>query len=237
MPTFIGGEQSSAHNGSGFTTHLHWRRTLVRLLMEAGKRAPITDFGIGSPNEQMKTKNIVIFAISAVAILTAALLVFHKVPVFWLSLREESENLDRDILPENGETGELPDGADARSQGFEAEHGEDGEPLFSEINLNDNNQTLSMIIGESFALNLDENYDWKVSVDSPDVIGKDESAIPPEGSLGIFSARKAGEAVLSAAGDPECRESEPPCGMPSVSFKLNVEVIERPSIEDLESGL
>lgn len=44
------------------------------------------------------------------------------------------------------------------------------------------------------------------------------------GAQGVYEALKAGTAVLSAAGEPVCRKSTPPCGQPSIAFQVTLVV-------------
>jgi len=42
------------------------------------------------------------------------------------------------------------------------------------------------------------------------------------GSQGVFNALKTGTSVLSAVGDPTCRDQQPACARPSIEFQVTI---------------
>jgi hypothetical protein len=57
------------------------------------------------------------------------------------------------------------------------------------------------------------------------VVGRVPNITVIRGAQGLYEGRKAGEATLTAIGDPLCRSTNPPCMVPSISYTLNVQVI------------
>jgi hypothetical protein len=92
------------------------------------------------------------------------------------------------------------------------------------ITLANNGGSISLHPGDRFVLSLGEMYDWSISISDPNVLHRVINITPLRGSQGVYEAGSAGSTVLSAAGDPHCRQSQPPCAMPSVTFELNVTV-------------
>ncbi len=86
-------------------------------------------------------------------------------------------------------------------------------------------QTLSMHVGDSFVLSLGEGFDWTVTVSDQSVLSRVVNITPLRGSQGVYEAHKTGTTTLTATGDPLCRQSKPACGMPSLIFTLNVNVV------------
>jgi hypothetical protein len=88
-----------------------------------------------------------------------------------------------------------------------------------------NGQTLELQVGQRFSLKLGEGYRWSgLTVADPTVAAEAVGVTPEAGMQGVFEALKAGETKVSMMGDPECRFSQPPCGMPSIEFSLTVVV-------------
>jgi len=97
-------------------------------------------------------------------------------------------------------------------------------PSGREITLDDNGRMVELKIGECFLLKLGEDYDWTLEVDDMAVISRVKNIAVVRGAQGVYEALKAGTAVLSAAGEPVCRKSNPPCGRPSIAFKVTLVV-------------
>lgn len=94
-----------------------------------------------------------------------------------------------------------------------------------EIVLEDNGKTFDYQVGDSFLLNLGTDvYDWTVTVDNQNVIALKMGVAVIQGAQGTFDALSAGTATLSASGDPLCRKVSPPCGMPTILFRVTVVV-------------
>jgi len=88
----------------------------------------------------------------------------------------------------------------------------------------DSGRTLMMQVGQRFLLNLGEAYDWSFSIDDQTIVSRVVNILTIRGSQGIFEAHQAGTTILHAAGDPPCRQSTPPCMMPSVDFQIQITV-------------
>lgn len=87
-------------------------------------------------------------------------------------------------------------------------------PTTYEATLADNGRTFFMNIGDKLKLNLDLGYAWSVvSISNPVVIA---------GAQDGYFAFAGGSSTLSTTGSPECLNSTPPCGMPSVMFTITV---------------
>lgn len=91
------------------------------------------------------------------------------------------------------------------------------------ITLSDNNKMVEMKVGSKITLNLGDVYDWQISFSDNSILVQ-ELMTGEKGFQGVYAAVRAGEVVLTAVGDPKCRQSRPACAIPSVLFTLNVEV-------------
>lgn len=95
----------------------------------------------------------------------------------------------------------------------------------SGILLQDNGKTFHMKVGDSFLLNLGADiYDWTVTVDNESVLHLKMGVMVIRGAQGIYDALAPGMTVLSAIGNPICLQTNPPCTMPSMLFKVTVVV-------------
>jgi hypothetical protein len=81
-----------------------------------------------------------------------------------------------------------------------------------------------MRVGDRFLLSLGEGYDWTVAPADPSIVSQVSNVPAASGSQGVYEARKPGQTELGATGDPLCRKSRPPCGMPSRAFRIEVVV-------------
>lgn len=96
----------------------------------------------------------------------------------------------------------------------------------NDITLDNNNQLITLHVGETFLLKLGEIYDWNVNIDDMSVISRVKNVMVIRGAQGLYTAGQPGKAVLTAQGDPTCRQSKPACMMPSIIFTLYVEVLQ-----------
>ena len=101
----------------------------------------------------------------------------------------------------------------------EVEPAADGQKI---ITLEDQNKTINLAVGESFLLKLGEEYTWEVNISNQDVLSRVKNIAVVRGAQGIYTAHQAGTVTLSAAGDPQCRQSQPPCAMPSIQFEITI---------------
>jgi hypothetical protein len=92
------------------------------------------------------------------------------------------------------------------------------------VTLTDSGQTLQLQVGDRFLLDLDAGLNWDVTVDDPTVVSLAVDAGVPGGAQGFYEARQTGQTMLTAVGDPQCRQAQPPCGAPSRLFRLTIAV-------------
>lgn len=92
------------------------------------------------------------------------------------------------------------------------------------ITLTDNGMVFTLHPGESFLLDLGNQFDWTVNIDDPNVLSRVKNVLVIVGAQGIYTADNPGQAILTALGDPLCRRSTPPCEAPSILFKITVTV-------------
>ncbi len=92
------------------------------------------------------------------------------------------------------------------------------------ITLDNNNQLITLHVGESFLLKLGQEYQWSPVIDNQAVISRIPNIAVVVGAQGIYLAHAAGTAVMTVTGDPACRQSKPACMMPSLVFTLHIEV-------------
>ena len=92
------------------------------------------------------------------------------------------------------------------------------------ITLADQGSTIYLSVGESFLLQLGEEYIWDVSVSDQNVVSRVRNITVVRGAQGVYNALQAGTVTLSATGDPVCRQSNPPCAMPSILFEIKIVV-------------
>ena len=90
------------------------------------------------------------------------------------------------------------------------------------VTLADDGTTVTLRVGERFLLMLGEEYEWMVTSSDEAVVGRVLNILVVRGAQGVYEARKAGRATLSAVGDPPCRKSQPPCAAPSRNFRLEM---------------
>jgi hypothetical protein len=93
----------------------------------------------------------------------------------------------------------------------------------SGVTLSENGMAFTMHSGESFLLNLGTDvYEWTVEVDHQDVLQRKMGVAVIRGAQGIYVAQNPGTAILTASGDPLCRQTKPACMMPSLLFSITV---------------
>ncbi|HUH98294.1 MAG TPA: hypothetical protein VLZ89_13090 [Anaerolineales bacterium] len=91
------------------------------------------------------------------------------------------------------------------------------------ITLADNGRTFLLHPGDSFLLNLGiATFEWTVDIDDRNVLSNLKGVMVIRGAQGIYEAGHAGHALLTAVGNPLCRNSVPPCEMPSIIFRISV---------------
>jgi len=91
------------------------------------------------------------------------------------------------------------------------------------ITLEDNGKTFLIHRRDSFLLNLGMDvYDWTVDIDNQNILSRVKNVMVIRGAQGIYAANNPGQAILTAVGDPLCRNSVPVCAAPSLLFKIIV---------------
>ncbi len=87
------------------------------------------------------------------------------------------------------------------------------------ITFDDNGRTFTYKVGDSFTLNLGAGiYDWEIAVD--DTVFRFKAG--DDDVQGTLEALKPGTVLLTAIGTPKCLQSNPPCMMPTVLFKVTL---------------
>lgn len=92
------------------------------------------------------------------------------------------------------------------------------------ITLDDQGKTLSLTVGDSFLLKLGDQYTWDVTISDQNVVSRVKNIAVVRGAQGVYNTTQSGTVTLSAAGDPPCRQSQPPCAMPSIQFMITIVV-------------
>jgi hypothetical protein len=92
------------------------------------------------------------------------------------------------------------------------------------ITLDDKGKTFSFTVGEEFLLQLGDGYTWDIGISDESVISRVKNITIVKGAQGVYTALKPGTVTLTASGDPLCRQSQPPCAMPSILFEVTIEV-------------
>jgi hypothetical protein len=97
------------------------------------------------------------------------------------------------------------------------------------VTLGDVDKTVTMHVGERFLLNLGlggelEPYDWQAVPTDPSIVSRVPNVLTVRGSQGLYEAHKPGQTELTATGEAQCRQLQPPCAVPSRSFNVTVQV-------------
>ena len=92
------------------------------------------------------------------------------------------------------------------------------------VTLDDQGKTISLTVGESFLLKLGDRYTWIVTISDQNVVSRVKNIAVVRGAQGVYNATQSGTVTLSAAGDPQCRQSQPSCAMPSIQFMITIVV-------------
>jgi photosystem II stability/assembly factor-like uncharacterized protein len=94
-----------------------------------------------------------------------------------------------------------------------------------DVTLANDGQEITLNVGERFLLDLGDEYRWSVEVADQAILSRVVNITVIRGAQGVYEAHQAGTTTLSATGDPQCRQAQPPCGMPSRVFSITVAVI------------
>jgi len=126
------------------------------------------------------------------------------------------------VLPANSSGGS--DTSNPVTQSSDPSQGSD-EFFSGDVTMQESGRTINLHTGDSFLLNLGtDQYEWTVSVDNESVLHMKMGVMVIKGAQGIYDALTPGIATLTATGDPLCRQSTPPCAMPSILFTVYVVV-------------
>ncbi len=91
------------------------------------------------------------------------------------------------------------------------------------LTLSDNHATIQMHVGDRVMLRLGQGYLWTSSSSDASVLARvNENTSSTQGT---YEAKAAGQAELTATGDPRCRLSAPACMIPSLLFQAHVDVV------------
>jgi hypothetical protein len=90
------------------------------------------------------------------------------------------------------------------------------------ITLADQGKTIDLAVGESFLLQLGEEYAWDVTISDQNVVSRVKNITVIRGAQGVYNALQAGTVTLSATGDPVCLQAKPPCAKPSIMFTITI---------------
>jgi hypothetical protein len=97
----------------------------------------------------------------------------------------------------------------------------------------DNGKTFSASVGDTFLLDLGGGtynldgmiYNWTVTIDNPDVLGKAADATTTIlSSQGIYAALSPGRATLTAIGVPVCQRKTAACADSPITFRVTLVV-------------
>ncbi len=92
------------------------------------------------------------------------------------------------------------------------------------VTLGDDGKTITLKVGDRFLLALGSGYDWTVNVANQAIISRVVNITVVSGAQGVYEAKAAGSTTLTAVGNPVCRKVQPPCGLPSRTFKVQITV-------------
>jgi len=90
------------------------------------------------------------------------------------------------------------------------------------ITLADNGQTVQLVVGGRFLLDLGGGYTWSLQIADPSVVSRVISVLPIRGAQGLFEARSVGTTTLIATGGYPCQQATPPCELASIRFQITL---------------
>lgn len=93
------------------------------------------------------------------------------------------------------------------------------------VTLADQGKVFDMAEGDSFLLKLGDEYTWDISISDTNILRRVPNIAVVVGAQGIYRSYNPGTAFLTAIGDPVCRQSNPPCELPTIKFEITVNVI------------
>ena len=88
------------------------------------------------------------------------------------------------------------------------------------ITFDDNGRIFTYAVGDTFMLDLGAGiYDWEIALDDETIFSFKSG---DDGARGVLEALQPGAVLLTAIGNPRCLQSDPPCMMPTVLFKVTL---------------
>lgn len=90
------------------------------------------------------------------------------------------------------------------------------------VTLDDQGKTLEITVGDNFLLQLGDGYTWDITISDESVISRVKNITVINGAQGVYDVLGAGTTTLTAVGDPVCRQSNPPCSIPSIQFIVTI---------------
>ena len=92
------------------------------------------------------------------------------------------------------------------------------------VTLADDGNTLPLRPGQRFLLKLGEGYTWDVAIADPAVVSRVMGVIVIRARRDCSRTTSRAATELTASGEPGCRQSQPPCALPSRLFRLQITV-------------
>jgi len=94
-------------------------------------------------------------------------------------------------------------------------------PPIRSITLTDDNKTVHLKVGETFALRLGTTYTWAMAGLDQSIVDQHADPKGPSGTQGVFKAAAVGKSDLRAIGDPHCATPKGTCGA-TRNFKVTL---------------
>jgi hypothetical protein len=92
------------------------------------------------------------------------------------------------------------------------------------VTLADNGKEITLKQGNRLLVKLGEEYTWQLTNSDITVLIPVRAVMLVRGAQGLYDAARAEQSVISGPGDPTCLTAEPACMMPSIEFKVTVNV-------------
>jgi len=90
------------------------------------------------------------------------------------------------------------------------------------VTRDDQGKTIEVTVGENFLLQLGDGYIWEITISDESVITRAKNISVIKDAQGVYDVLQAGTATLTAVGEPGCRQSQPPCSIPTVLFTVTI---------------
>lgn len=98
------------------------------------------------------------------------------------------------------------------------------EPAPVTITLANNNQSITLQVGQRFLLQLGDSNRWNVNIDNQDVVSRLVNISVVKGAQGVYEAHRTGNALLSAVGTAVCDPTQGVCSHLAIGFALQITV-------------